>query len=301
MVRNQIHDYYLSQPTSSPPQLYCSLVPPVDEIPPHLFLPSSPPQLCHSLVPPVNKIPPPLLNSAALWYPQWTKYLLTSSPPQLHCSLGAKYQVAPTLLSGSQCPSGQNTPLTSSPPQLLTSSTPPLSGTSSGQNTSSLPQLRCSLVPAVDKIPPHLLTSSSPSHLLNSAALLYPQWTKYLLISSLPPSLLTSSTLPLSGTPSGQNTSSPPQLRHSLVPAVDKIPPHLLTSSSPSHLLNSAALWYPQWTKYLLISSPPQLCHSLVPQVDKIPRHLLNSTALGRPKWPRTCSLTTQMALSNAP
>ena len=102
-----------------------------------------------------------------------------------------------------------------------------------------------------------------PPHLLNSAALWYPQWTKYLLSSSTS-QLLTSSTTPLSVTPSGQNTSSPPpllnssplQLRHSLVPPVDKI---------SLHLLNSTTLWYPQWTKYLLTSSPPQLRRSLVP------------------------------------
>ena len=140
-------------------------------LPPHL-LPSSTPHL---------------LNSAALWYLQWTKYLLTSS-------------------------------------------TPPLSGTPSGQNTSSPPQLRRSLVPPVDKIPPHLL---------NSVALWYPQWTKY---------LLTSSTPSLSGTPSGQNTSSPPQLHHSLVP---QVAPTLL-SGGPSGQNTS---------------SPPQLHHSLAPQV----------------------------------
>ena len=115
-----------------------------------------------------------------------------------------------------------STPVNKIPPQLLTSSTPPLSGT---------PE---------DKIPPHFL---------NSTTLWYPQWTKYLLTSS-PPQLLTSSTPLLSGTPSGQNTSSPPQLHRSSVPPVDKIPPHLL---------NYTALWHHQWTKYLLTSSTPPL------------------------------------------
>ena len=119
------------------------------------------------------------------------------------------------------------------PPHLLPSSPPHLL-------TSSPPQLRRSLVPPVDKIPPHLL-------LLNSAALWYPQWTKYLLTSSSP-QLLTSSTPPLSGTPSGQNTFSPLQLYRSLAAQVDKIPPPLLNftlsgaPSGPHH-----ALGCPKW------------------------------------------------------
>ena len=133
------------------------------------------------------------------------------------------------------------------------SSTPPLSGTPSGQNTYSTPHLHHSLVPQWTK---YLLTSSPPQlrHslalpvdkiLLNSAALWYPQWTKYLLNSSPPPlsgtpvdkispHLLTSSTPPLSGTPVDK---IPPQLHRSLVPPVDKIPPHLLIFT---------ALWHPK-------------------------------------------------------
>ena len=102
MVGDPNHDYYLSQPTSTPPQLHRSLVPPVDKIPPHLLTSSpphlhtsTPPHLHRSLVPPVDKIPPHLHTSTpphlhtstALWYPQWTKYLHTSSPPHLHHSL----------------------------------------------------------------------------------------------------------------------------------------------------------------------------------------------------------------------
>ena len=70
------------------------------------FLNSSTLQLHRSLVPPVDKIPPHLLNFVALWHPQWTKYLLTSST---------------SLLSG--IPSGQNT---SSPHQLHCSVAPPV-------------------------------------------------------------------------------------------------------------------------------------------------------------------------------
>ena len=125
---------------------------------------------------------------------------------------------------------------------------------------------------------------------------------------NLPPHLLPSSTPPLSGTPSGQNTSTPPHLHRSLVPPVDKIPPHFL---------NSTTLWYPQWTKYLhtfspphlhtstpphlLTSTPPHLHRSLVPPVDKIPPPLLNSTTLWRPKWPPLCSLAAQVVLFGAP
>ena len=76
---------------------------------------------------------------------------------------------------------------------------------------------------------------------------------------NLPPHLLPSSTPPLSGTPSGQNTSTPP---------------------------HSTALWYPQWTKYLFPSSTPPL--SGAPS-DPHP-------ALWRPKW---CSLAPQVALSH--
>ena len=181
-------------------------------------------------------LPPHLLNSAALWYPQWTKYLLTSS-------------------------------------------TPPLSGTPSGQNTFSPPPLRRSLVPPVDKIPPHLL---------NSAAFWYPQWTKYLLTSSPPP---------LSGTPSGQNTSSPPQLRRSLVPPVDKI---------PSHLLPSAALWYPQWTKYLLTSSAlwrPKWTKYLLPSSTSPLSGAPSGPhpALGRPKWTKYLLPSSTSPLSGTP
>ena len=122
LVRNQTHDYYLSQPTSSPSQLLTSSTlplsgTPVDKIPPQLLL-SSPPQLHGSLAPPVDKISPHLRNFTAFWRPKWTKYLLTSS----------------TLL---------------------------LSGTPSGQNTSSPPQLHCSMAPQVDKIPSHLLNSTA--------------------------------------------------------------------------------------------------------------------------------------------
>ena len=99
---------------------------------------------------------------------------------------------------------------------------------------------------------------------------------------NLPPHLLPSSTPPLSGTPSGQNTSTPPHvhtstpphLHRSLVPPVDKIPPHLLTST---------ALWYPQWTKYLLPSSTPPL--SGAPSGPH--------PAFWRPKW---CSLAPQVS-----
>ena len=176
---------------------------------------------------------------------------------------------------------------------------------------SSTPQLHRSLVPPVDKIPPHLLPSSTP-HLLNSVALWYPQWTKYLLTSSppqlrrflvppvdkIPPHLSPSSTPPLSGTPSGQNTSSPPQLHHSLAAQVS---PTLL-SGGPSG--PQPALWRSKWTKS---SSPPQLRHSLAPQVaptcslaaqvDKIPPLLLNFATLWRPKCR---SLTPLVALSGA-
>ena len=88
---------------------------------------------------------------------------------------------------------------------------------------------------------------------------------------NLPPHLLPSSTPPLSGTPSGQNTSTPPPL------------------------LTSTALWYTQWTKYLL---PPQLHHSLAPQVAPTLLSGGPSGALWRPKWH---SLThTLVALSGA-
>ena len=137
MVGDPTQDYYLSQPTSSPP---------------------------------------PLLNSTALWYPQWTKYLhtstlphlLTSTPPHLHTS-------SPPHLH------------TSTPPHLLTSSPPHL-------HTSTPPHLLTSSpLHLLTSTPPHLLTSTPP-HLLTSTALWYPQWTKYLLLSSTPP---------LSGAPSG--------------------------------------------------------------------------------------------------
>ena len=95
----------------------------------------------------------------------------------------------------------------SSPPHLLNSAA---LWHPSGQNTSSTPQLHCSLVPPMDKILPHLLLSSTP-HLLNSIALWHPQWTKYLLTFSIPP---------LSGAPSGQNTYSSSQLRSSRAPQV---------------------------------------------------------------------------------
>ena len=170
-------------------------------LPPHL-LPSSTPHL---------------LNTAALWYPKWTKYLLNSSLPQLRRSLVPQVDKIP--------------------PHLLPSSTPPLSGTPSGQNTSSPPQLRRSLVP---------------------------QWTKY---------LLTSSPTPLFGTPSGQNTSSPPQLHHFLAPQVapprslaaqmapicsrapqvDKIPPP--SSTSPLSGAPSGAFWRLSWQLSLLSSA----------------------------------------------
>ena len=181
-------------------------------------------------------LPPHLLNSAALWQPSGQN---TSSPPQLLTS-------STPPLSGT--PSGQNT---SSPPQLhrslapqwtkylLNSSIPPLSGTPSGQNTSSPPQLHRSLASPVEKIPPHLLPSSIP---------------------------------PLSGTPSGENTCSPPQFRHSLVPPVEKI---------PSHLLNFTILWRPKW---------PPPC-SLAAQVA--PNLLFGAT-----KW---CSLAPQVSLSHVP
>ena len=121
-------------------------------------------------------------------------------------------------------------------------------------------------------LPPHLLPSPTP-HILNSAALWYFQWTKYFLTSS-PPQLLTSSTPPLSGTPSGQNTSSPPPF------------------------LNSAALWYPQWTKYLLTYSTLPLSGA-----PSGPTMLSGGPSgpnllFGTPKW---CSLAPQVALSNAP
>ena len=95
-------------------------------------------------------------------------------------------------------PSGQNT---SSPPQLLTSSTPLLSGTPSGQNTSSTPMLSGT---------PSGQNTSSPPLLLNSAAL----WTSSGQNTSSSPPLL---------------NSSPPQPRRSLAAQVDKI---LFTSST---------------------------------------------------------------------
>ena len=95
---------------------------------------------------------------------------------------------------------------------------------------------------------------------------------------NLPPHLLPSSTPPLSGTPSGQNTSSPPPLLNSSPPPLSGTPSGQNTSSPPL-LLNSAALWYPQWTKYLLTSSPLQLRCSLAAHVDKIPPQLCHSLA----------------------
>ena len=94
-VRNQTHDYYLSQPTSSPPpllnssppQLRRSLVPPVDKIPPPLLnstafgRPKCPPPC--SWAAQVDKTPPPLLNFTTLWRPKWKKYLLPSSTSPL--------------------------------------------------------------------------------------------------------------------------------------------------------------------------------------------------------------------------
>ena len=273
------------QNTSSPPHLRCSLALPVDKIPP---------QLCCFLVLPVDKIPTQLFTSGALWYPQWTKYLLTSStpllfdtpsgqntssPPQLRCSLApqwTKYLLTSSTLLLSGTPSGQNTystlhlqhslvpPVDKIAPHLLTSSTLPFSGTPSGQNTSSPPQLHCSLAPQVDIIPPHLL---------NSAALWYPQWTKYLLNSSPRHSLVP----PVDKISSQLLTSLSPHLHCSLVPPVNKIPPHLLTSTP---------LWYPQWTKYLLSSSLPHLLPSSTPHLlNSSTPHLLNSTTLWHHKW----------------
>ena len=100
------------------------------------------------------------------------------------------------------------------PPHLLPSSTPPLSGTPNRQNT------------------------SSTSHLLNSAAFWYLQWTKYLLNSS-PLQLRCFLVPPVDKIPS--------QLRRSLAPPVDKIPPHFL---------NPVALWHPQWPPPLLCCTP---------------------------------------------
>ena len=208
MVRNQTRDYYLSQPTSSllpsstpyllnstalwhPSGQNTSSTPPLSGSPSGQNTSSTPllsgtpsgqnissaPQLHHSLVPPVDKIPPPLLNSAALGRPKWTKYLLpslipplfgtprgqiTSSPPQFHCSLVPPVdKIPPPLLNSTALWYPQWTKY------FLNSSTPPLSGTPSGQNTSSPPQLHHSLVPPVDKIPPILL---------NSVALGRPKW-----------------------------------------------------------------------------------------------------------------------------
>ena len=116
-----------------------------------------------------------ILRRGTLWYPQWTKYLLTSSTPQLLTS-------STPLLSGT--PSGQNTSLpppllnstalwypkwtkyllTSSPPQLRRSLVPQWT---KYLLTSSPPQLRRSLAAQVDKIPPHLL---------NFATLWHPKW-----------------------------------------------------------------------------------------------------------------------------
>ena len=219
---------------SPPPHLLPSSTPtlsgtPVDKIPPQLHC---------SLVPPVDKIPTHLLNSAALWYPQWTKYLLTFSPPQLHHSLVPPVDKIPT--------------------HLLPSSTPPLSGTPSGQNTSSPPPFLNSTALWYPQWTKYLLTFSTP--LLTSApsgpqpALWRPKWTKYLLTSSTSPlSGAPSGLTILSGGPSGQNTSSPPQLHHSLAPQVaplssraaqvDKIPPHLL---------NFTTLWRPSGPHYPL-------------------------------------------------
>ena len=98
---------------------------------------------------------------------------------------------------------------------------------------------------------------------------------------NLPPHLLPSSTPPLSGAPSGQNTSTPPHL-HTFSP------PHLHTStlphlhtSTPLHLHTSSPLWYPSGQN---TSSPPQLHCSLAPQVA--PTLLFNapSGAFWRPK-----------------
>ena len=86
--------------TSTPPHLHTSTPPHLHtSSPPHL-LTSTPPHL-HTSTPPHlhTSTPPYLLTSTALWYPQWTKYLLPSSSPPLS---GAPS--GPTLLSGG--PSG---------------------------------------------------------------------------------------------------------------------------------------------------------------------------------------------------
>ena len=199
LVRNQTHDFYLSQPTSSPSPLLNSL----------------PSYLHRSLAPPVDKILPHLLtssNSAAFWHPQWTKYLLNSSPPQLRCSLV--------------------------PPVEKTFSTP----------------------------------SSSPNHLLSSDALWHSQWTKYLL------------------------KFSPPQLCRSLLPLVDKIPLQLLTSLTPP--LSGAPSGPYHW------SGAPQVAQTLLCGDFKWLKPLLCGDpsgphhALWRPKWPKPCSVAPQVALS---
>ena len=106
------------------------------------------------LSPPPHLLPsstPHLLNSTALWYPQWTKYLLNSSPPHLLNSTALWH------------PSGQNT---FSTPHLLNSTALWYPQWTKYLLTSSPLQIRCSLVPPVDKMPP----------LLNSTALGRPKW-----------------------------------------------------------------------------------------------------------------------------
>ena len=207
------------------------------------------------LSPPPHLLPsstPHLLNSTALWHPSGQN---TSSPPHLHRSLVPPVDKMPPHLLNSTAlwhPNGKNT---SSTPH---SSTPLLSGTPSGQNT------------------------SSPPTLLNSAALWYPEWTKYLLTSyppqlcrslvppvdKIPPHLLPSSTPLLSGTPVDK---MPPQLHRSRAP---QVAPNLLSGAQvdkiPPFLLNFATLWRPKW--------PPPCSRTTQ----------LGHHALWRPKW---CSL----------
>ena len=101
---------------------------------------------------------------------------------------------------------------------------------------------------------------------------------------NLPPHLLPSSTPPLSGTPSGQNTSTPPHLHTST-------PPYLHTSSPP-HLHSSSPPPLSGTPSGQNTSSPPQLHHSLAPQVAPTLLSGGPSGALWRPKCRPQVSLS---------
>ena len=146
------------QNTSSTPHLLTSSIPPLSGTPSGQNT-SSTPHLLNSTASgtPVDKIPLHLLNFAALWYSQWTKYILNSSPSHLLNSTTLWYpQWTKYLLSSSTpllsgAPSGPHSalgrpkwpPCSLAPQVVLSNPLVALSGASRGS-------LLCSLAPLTE-------------------------------------------------------------------------------------------------------------------------------------------------------